>query len=107
MASALTFDQVGAMTRKVMKRESPMRIWLGGSCWAPRAWRRRDMTMTMRVKQVVMRRMEGARVRTERRRRIWMELESFLGSVVVGMVWVMSGRLTALGSLVVGERVLP
>ena len=40
------------MMKIVRKSDSPASTWLGGSCGVPSAWRRNDITMMMRVKQV-------------------------------------------------------
>src|SRR4051812_30773475 len=65
------------MIRKVMKRERPTSTWLGGSEAVPRAWRRSDMTMMIRVKLVIMIRMAGARERTVRSTMICIAEERF------------------------------
>src|SRR2546428_14016542 len=77
MASEFTRCQVGLMIRKVMKRERPMRTWLGGSEVVPSAWRRSDMTMMIRVKLVIMMRIAGARERTVGRMMICIAEERF------------------------------
>src|SRR3990170_2981295 len=61
------------MIKKVRNRARPMRIWLGGICWVPRAWRRKENTTTRRVKEVTIIMMAGARERTVRKRSIWRE----------------------------------
>ena len=58
------------MTNKVRNKEIPMIIWLEGVCGVPIAWRRKERTMTNRVKEVVMINKAGARVRTVSRKTI-------------------------------------
>ena len=49
---------------KVRNRHSVIRTWFGGSCCVPSACRRRLVTIINRMKQVVMIRIEGARLKT-------------------------------------------
>ena len=46
-------------------------IWLEGVCGVPMAWRRKERTITKRVKDVVMINKAGARVRMVNRKTIW------------------------------------
>ena len=41
------------MTKNVRKRDKPTMTWLGGADWVPRAWRRSDSTITIRVNPVI------------------------------------------------------
>ena len=50
------------MTKNVKNSESPTMIWLDGAPCRDRAERTKDRTMTMRVKQVIKRMMDGASV---------------------------------------------
>ena len=54
-------------------------IWFGGLCMVPRAFRSRERTMTMRVKDVSKMRMAGARERTVISRKICKTAETFPG----------------------------
>ena len=64
---SFTSFHVGPITRNVMNIAKPMRIWLGGNCCVPIAWRNSDSTITMRVKLVIMIRIAGASDKTVRR----------------------------------------
>ena len=48
-----------------MNIASDVITWLGGSCWAPSAWRSKPSTTTMRTKLVVINRIAGARLITD------------------------------------------
>ncbi len=43
-----------------MNNDKAMMIWFEGDCWVPRAWRRKDNTTTIRVKEVRVTRTSGA-----------------------------------------------
>ena len=60
-----------------MNSDRPIRIWLGGNCCVPSAWRSSDSTMTMRVKLVIMIRIAGASDSTVSRMMICMAAEKF------------------------------
>ena len=60
-----------------MNNARPMSTWLGGSCWVPSAWRKSDITMTIRVKLVIMMRIAGASDRTVSRMTICIAPEKF------------------------------
>ena len=75
------FCQVGAITKQVMNRASPVMTCAGGSCWVPSACRNKAKTTTMRVKQVVMTRIAGVRDNTVRRSMISRVDDSFWGDV--------------------------
>ena len=44
----------------------PMRTWLGGDCWRPRAWRSSEKTMMNRVNGVITSSIAGMKVRPVR-----------------------------------------
>ena len=50
------------MTNKVKNRASPTSTWFGGADCVPMAWRSRDSTIMMRVKQVIIKRAAGKKV---------------------------------------------
>src|SRR5438046_3118479 len=50
------------MIKKVMKRDRPMMIWLAGLPCSERAVRTKESTITIRVKQVMSRMIDGASV---------------------------------------------
>ena len=52
------------MTSSVMNMASEMSTWLGGSDWVPSACRNMLSTTTTRTKQVVIKRIAGARLST-------------------------------------------
>ena len=52
------------MMNRVMNSDNPMRIWLGGSCGVPIAWRRNEKPMMMRVNDVTDRMMDRGRPST-------------------------------------------
>ena len=60
------------MTKKVRNRARPTSTWLGGVCWMPSAVRRNDSTTMIRVNEVTMTRIDGARLRTVSSARSWM-----------------------------------
>src|SRR5690242_10141777 len=63
----------------VRNSERPVRTWLGGNSWVPSARRTNERTMTIRVKDVIMIRIAGARERTVRTIAIWSVEEMFSG----------------------------
>src|SRR4051794_2617365 len=91
------------MIRKVMKRDRPMRTWLGGNCCVPRAWRRRERTMMMRVKLVIISRTAGARERTVRKATSF-KVEEKLSRLVRSGIWVGRSCATVAVGAVVGEE---
>jgi len=56
------------MMKNVMKRDRPMMIWLAGVPWSESAVRTKESTITMRVKLVIRRMIDGARVNKVRRK---------------------------------------
>ncbi len=52
----------GAITNSVRNSDSPTSTWLGGAWPAPIAWRSSASTITMRVKAVIISRMDGSMV---------------------------------------------
>src|SRR4051812_47138160 len=82
------------MIRNVMNSESPMRIWLGGSCCVPSACRRSESTMMIRVKLVIMTKMAGANESTVSRMTSRMAAENVC-------------RLLRSGTEICGNRGLP
>lgn len=67
------------MMKKVRKSDSPMMIWLDGAPCRDRAERTKESTMTMRVKQVINKMMDGARVSRVITARILMALSTSTG----------------------------
>ena len=59
----LTEAITGLMINKVRNKASPTRIWLGGDCCVPRAFRRNDSTITILVKLVIIMIREGTTAR--------------------------------------------
>jgi len=57
-----------------------LRTCVGGVCWVPIACRRKDKTIMIRAKDVVMIRIEGASVRIVSRNKICKALDTFPGS---------------------------
>src|SRR3954454_7474461 len=74
-----------------MNSDRPMRIWLGGNCCVPMAWRRSDSTITMRVKLVIMIRIAGASDKTVSRMISCNPAEKFSRLVMSGMLNVGGG----------------
>src|SRR5260221_3146497 len=72
---------VGVITMNVRNSDRPVRTWLGGSSCVPRARRTNESTMTMRVKDVIMTRMAGARESTVSTSAICSVVEMFSGRV--------------------------
>ena len=70
----------GYMMTKVMKIARAASTWLGGMVWMPMAWRMKWKTMMIRVKEVMVRRMAGARERMVMRKRISNRTETCSGS---------------------------
>ena len=69
------------MITKVMNMARLARIWLGGMAGVPMAWRRKWKTMMIRVKDVTVNMMAGARERTVSRKMISRSRETFSGSL--------------------------
>ncbi len=65
--------------KKVRKRAKPIITWLGGICIVPIDRLSREKTMIIRVKEVKVTRMAGAKEITVSRRSIWMAVERFWG----------------------------
>ena len=61
-ASWSIFSQTGAMMKNVKNKDNPMMIWLDGAPCRERAERTKESTMTIRVKHVISKRIEGASV---------------------------------------------
>ena len=55
------------MINRVRNKASPTRIWLGGDCCVPRALRRKDSTITILVKLVIMIIRDGTTARNRNR----------------------------------------
>ena len=58
------------MIKKVKNKASPIMTWFGGICMVPNALRNSDRTITMRVKEVTIISMAGAKDRTVISRKI-------------------------------------
>ncbi len=54
--------------------------WLGGDCWVPMPCFRKEKTVTMRTKEVMRIRSEGARVRTVMMKRMFRTVAMRSGS---------------------------
>src|SRR3989339_567461 len=93
------------MMKTVRKRASPTRTWVGGTCWVPRAWRRKEKVITSLVKEVIISRMAGAMESTVNRSRISMRTETCLGFWVSPRPICRVGRVTALAKS--GQRMNP
>ena len=52
--------------------------WLGGADWVPKACRRSDSTITMRVKPVIINSTAGINDRAVKNNRVWMGTEKFI-----------------------------
>src|SRR5690554_393995 len=50
---------LGAITNKDRNSDRPISTWLGGVCCRPRAWRKIDRTIMIRVKLVIIKTMDG------------------------------------------------
>src|SRR3989304_554616 len=61
----------GAIEKNVRKSAIPMSTGLGGVCCIPSACRMKASTITIRVKEVIITRIEGASVSTVSSARIW------------------------------------
>ena len=61
----------GRITKIDRNMASPISTWLGGVFWSPIAWRRIDRTMMIRVKLVIMSRIDGRTVSRLIRINIW------------------------------------
>lgn len=64
----------------VMNMARLARIWVGGNCWTPIAWRRKLKTMMMRVKLVTVSIIAGARESIVKRKRISSNTDTLDGS---------------------------
>src|SRR5579883_2819377 len=58
---------VGAITKRVRRRARPVTTMFGGTVGTPRAFRRSERTMTIRTKEVSMRRRAGPKLRSVRK----------------------------------------
>src|SRR3546814_13165251 len=72
---------VGIMTKAVRKRARLTTTELGGVCCRPMAVRRNDSTITNRVNEVMITRIDGARVRMVMRERRWMKRQVVVAAV--------------------------
>ena len=63
------------MTNMVRNSDRPTITWLGGAVCVPSAWRRSDMTMTMRVKPVIINNTAGKKVSEVSASRVWIGSE--------------------------------
>ena len=66
------------MIKNVRNKASPIMTWFGGICMVPNALRSKDRTITIRVKDVTIISMAGAKDSTVINRKIW--------SVTVGAI---------------------
>jgi hypothetical protein len=73
------FSQTGAMMKKVRNSDNPMMIWLEGAPCSERAERTKESTMTIRVKQVINKMMDGASVSSVMTARTLMALSTSTG----------------------------
>lgn len=63
IASSYAFSKTGAMMKAVRNIANEMITVFGGDCWMPMAVRSRESTITIRVKEVTMIKIEGAILR--------------------------------------------
>jgi hypothetical protein len=63
------------MMKKVRKRDRPITTWFGGICCVPMEFRKKENTMTILVKEVIIMRMDGNTDNTVRSNSNFMLLE--------------------------------
>ena len=68
--------KVGAITNRLRNSAMPTSTWLGGIEGVPSAFRTKPSTMMIRVKLVIMIRIDGARLSTVSSARSWSEVET-------------------------------
>ena len=67
------------MIKKERKRDKPRIIWVGGIFCVPIAWRIKPKTITILVKEVIIKRIAGAIDRTVKSKSTWRAVEICLG----------------------------
>jgi len=97
---------VGDMMKNERNSDNPIIIWVGGIFWVPIACLIKPNTMTIRVKQVIIRTIAGATESMVSTKRIWSAEDTCCGDSASSMPKVTEGSPTAEASFIPNSRKL-